>query len=51
MLRAYNVRYMARTTIKVHVFVDFVAKFTEGMADDKKRVTGVLMVSTSSIAN
>jgi len=50
MLRAYNVRYMPRTTIKVYVLVDFVAEFTEGMADDEKRVAGFLMVLASAIA-
>lgn len=50
MLGACDVRYMLRTAIKGQVLADFVAKFTENIANYEKGVTSVMMVSAFAIA-
>lgn len=50
MLGAYDVRYMPCTAIKGQVLADFVAKFTESRADDRKGIVSVLLVSASVVA-
>ena len=50
MLGAYDIRYMPHIAIKGQVLTDFVAEFTESMADDRKGIVEAMMVSISAIA-
>ena len=43
-LRAYDVKYMPRTTIKGQVLVEFLVEFTEGVPEEEKVVMGVLVM-------
>ena len=46
-LRAYDVKYMPRTTIKGQVLVEFVVEFTEGVPEEENVVMGVLVSSAT----
>ena len=46
-LRAYDVKYMPRTTIKGQLLVEFVVEFTEGVPEEENVVIGVLVSSAT----
>ena len=45
MLRAYDVKYMPRTTIKGQILADFMAEFTEGAIEKEEKALEVMVVS------
>ena len=44
MLRAYDVKYMPRTTIKGQILADFMAEFTEGAIEKEEKALEVMVV-------
>ena len=49
MLGAYNVRYMPRIAIKGQVLANFVAEFTESVADEGKGIVETMTISVSIV--